>query len=158
MFQLLGMVPTHMLDQANDHHRLQFFERGRDAQWAIKQVNTGTSRNSSSSSQQQQQQQQGQQSSKQVVVPSRDPIASLTEVIKAETHRKKKYPPSETGNSPRNYELFVDLIFRMLSYDPRQRIKPEEALNHAFIVAGEQFAQQPQQQQPEAQAAGAQRR
>lgn len=134
-----------MLDQANDHHRLQFFERGRDAtgreQWLIKQVNTGTGRNAAS------QQQAAQQTNKPVVVPSSDPIASLTEVIKAETHRKKKYPPSETGNSPRNYDLFVDLIYRMLSYDPRQRIKPEEALNHPFIVAGEQFAQQPQQVQ-----------
>ena len=128
-----------MLDQANDQHRLQFFERGRDAsgqeQWLIKQVNTrGASSN----------QQQGQQANKPAVVPSPDPIASLMEVIKAETNRKKKYPPSETGNSPRNYDLFVDLIYRMLAYDPRQRIKPDEALNHPFIVASEQF----QQQQP----------
>jgi serine/threonine protein kinase len=82
------------------------------------------------------------------------PIASLTEVIRAETHRKKKYPPSETGNSPRNYELFVDLIYRMLSYDPRKRITPDKALNHPFITAGDsssssqQHSQHPHAQHP----------
>ena len=55
------------------------------------------------------------------------------EIISAETHRKKKYPPSETGNSPRNYELFINLIHRMLTYDPRERISAEEALNHPFV-------------------------
>eukprot|EP00536_Pseudo-nitzschia_multiseries_P015064 jgi/Psemu1/298908/fgenesh1_pm.814_\ len=48
--------------------------------------------------------------------------------------QQNKYPPSETGNSSRNYELFVDLIHRMLTYDPRKRIKPEEALNHPFVT------------------------
>ena len=127
------MVPAHMLDQSNDQHRLQFFERLRNPlgreEWVIKQTNTGSSRGGSGSQQQQ---------PKQIVVPSVDPIASLTEVIRAETHRKKKYPPSETGNSPRNYELFVDLIYRMLAYDPLERIKPEAALNHPFITIGDQ--------------------
>lgn len=140
--QVLGMMPEQMLEQSNDQHRLQFFEKTRSSssgqdEWVIKQQNTGSSRGGSSSQQQQPQQ------PKQLCVPSRDPIASLTEVIRAETHRKKKYPPSETGNSARNYELFVDLINRMLSYDPRKRIKPEEALNHPFIVASDQQQSQP---------------
>ena len=134
--QLLGMVPEHMLDQSNDQHRLQFFERGRTPtgrdEWVVKQQSTGASRAASSSSPAQQAKQ---------VVPSSDPIASLTEVIRAETHRKKKHPPSETGNSPRNYDMFVDLIYRMLSYDPRERIKPDDALNHPFISSGEQQQQ-----------------
>jgi dual specificity tyrosine-phosphorylation-regulated kinase 1 len=133
LFQLLGMVPEHMLDQSNDQHRLQFFERqrtptGRD-EWVVKQQNTGASRAASSSSPALQPKQ---------VVPSPDPVASLTEVIRAETNRKKKHPPSESGNSSRNYELFVDLIYRMLSYDPRERIKPDDALNHPFISSGNQ--------------------
>jgi serine/threonine protein kinase len=127
-----------MVDQSNDQHRLQFFERQRDVagrdQWVIKQINNGPTRSGAAAPAQP----QGQPAPRQVVVPSQDPIASLTEVIKAETHRKKKYPPSETGNSQRNYDLFVDLIHRMLAYDPRQRIKAEDALNHPFILAGEQ--------------------
>jgi dual specificity tyrosine-phosphorylation-regulated kinase 1 len=129
--QLLGMVPDHMLDQASEQHRLQFFERvelptGRIG-WYIKQENPGgTSKYGSQGAKP--------NPTKALVVASTDPIASLTQVIRAETHRKKKYPPSETGNSPRNYELFVDLIHRMLAYDPRDRIKPEEALNHPFVT------------------------
>lgn len=135
------MVPSSILDQANDQHRLQFFELVRNnvtgrEEWMIKQHNTGSSsRGGGSASSSPASKQQGQPDSGSVVViPSNNPIASLSEVIRAETNRKKKYPPSETGNSPRNYELFVDLIYRMLAYDPRQRIKPDEALNHPFIT------------------------
>jgi serine/threonine protein kinase len=141
------MVPDNMLEQSSDQHRLQFFDRevsptGR-AIWTIKQHNTGGSSrgggSSSSNPNQSSQQQQQQASSKIVVVPSQDPITSLMEVIRAETSRKKKYPPSETGNSPRNYELFVDLIHRMLAYDPRKRIKPEEAMNHPFVTGSASY-------------------
>mmetsp|Transcript_3674 Transcript_3674/g.5817 ORF Transcript_3674/g.5817 Transcript_3674/m.5817 type:complete len:197 (+) Transcript_3674:1-591(+) len=135
--KLLGMVPDHMLEQSSDQHRLQFFERvvlGPSGQvgWAIKQHNTGGSSRGGSSSNPKPLSHTA--ATKVVVVPSTDPIASLMEVIRAETHRKKKYPPSETGNSPRNYELFVDLIHRMLAYDPRKRIKPDEALSHPFVT------------------------
>ena len=122
-----------MLDKANNQHRLQFFERVHNRatgqeEWTIKQENTGSGRAGSS-------QQQRDSSPKEPVVPSLDPIASLSEVIRSETNRKKKHPPTETGNSPRNYELFVDLIHRMLAFDPQQRIKPEEALRHPFILS-----------------------
>lgn len=133
------MIPDHMLDKANDQHRLQFFEKSRNSvtgreEWSIKQEKSGSNRSGSS---QHPTEQQHESTAKQSAVPSRDPILSLTEVIRAETHRKKKYPPSETGNSPRNYELFVDLIHRMLTFDPQHRIKPEEALRHPFITAME---------------------
>jgi serine/threonine protein kinase len=134
------MVPDEMLEQASDQHRLQFFERamlgstGRVG-WMIKQVNTsGTTSRSGTTAGSQPQQPSNTTAPKKPIVPSQDPIASLMEVIRAETNRKKKYPPSETGNSPRNYELFVDLIHRMLAYDPQQRIKPLEALEHPFIT------------------------
>ena len=128
------MVPNRMLEQASDQHRLQFFERqnrGGVDEWTVRQTRTTSSSSSSRSSSQQQQQ------PKQPLVPSRDPVASLTEVICSETHRKKKFPPSEARNTAHNYELFVDLIYRMLAYDPEQRIKPAEALNHPFITYGE---------------------
>mmetsp|Transcript_8237 Transcript_8237/g.20276 ORF Transcript_8237/g.20276 Transcript_8237/m.20276 type:complete len:707 (-) Transcript_8237:479-2599(-) len=138
--KLLGMVPDHMLEQSSDQHRLQFFERvvGPIGQvsWTIKQQNTsGSSRvGSASTSDATVQDFSSTSTPAAVVAPSENPARSLMEIISAETHRKKKYPPSETGNSPRNYELFVDLIHRMLTYDPRKRIKPEEALNHPFVI------------------------
>jgi len=129
------MVPSHLLDQSGDTHRTQFFDRVRTAggggeEWVIRQTSSSSSSGRSSSS-----------SSKPRVVPSSDPIQSLTEIICADSSKKRRLPPSETGNTARNYELFVDLIYRMLAYDPDDRINPDEALNHAFIRAGEQQPQ-----------------
>jgi dual specificity tyrosine-phosphorylation-regulated kinase 1 len=121
------MVPTSMLDQSGDQQRLQFFEKYRTAsggeEWAVKQQASSSSKSPKAA---------------QRIVPSENPIETLTEVICAETTKKKRYPPSETGNSQRNYEMFIDLIHRMLAYSPEDRIKPEEALNHPFIRSGEQ--------------------
>ena len=64
-------------------------------------------------------------------------------MICSDANKKKRLPPGETGNTPRNYELFVDLVYRMLAYDPKERIKPDEALNHAFIRAGDQSSSSP---------------
>ena len=132
-----------MLDIASDQHRLQFFEKSVSVsgveEWTLRQVRSSTSSSRPSSSQGQQ---QPQHQPKTVVVPSRDPVASLTEVICSDTHRKKKFPPTETRNTSHNYELFVDLVHRMLAYDPKERIKPNEALNHPFITDSDQPSQQ----------------
>ncbi|KAF5403592.1 hypothetical protein PHET_02410 [Paragonimus heterotremus] len=40
----------------------------------------------------------------------------------------------EPGHTPEDYEKFVDLVQRMLVYEPRQRIRPEEALAHRFFL------------------------
>jgi len=39
----------------------------------------------------------------------------------------------ESGHSAEDYYVFIDLIDRMLDYDPKTRIKPIEALNHPFF-------------------------
>jgi hypothetical protein len=121
------MVPSSMLDQSGDQQRLQFFERtltsSGSEEWAIKQGSTSKSTSSKIAPK---------------VVPSENPIETLTEVICAGTTKKKRFPPSETGNSQRNYEMFIDLVHRMLSFCSADRIKPEDALNHPFIRSGEQ--------------------
>ena len=68
---------------------------------------------------------------------TKDPRASLAAVIGAETSRKKKYPQHEPGYTQKNYDLFVDFIYRMLSYDPKERMSPEDALRHGFIVSAD---------------------
>jgi len=40
---------------------------------------------------------------------------------------------NEPGHSPADYLKFKDLIVRMLDYDPRVRITPLYALQHAFF-------------------------
>lgn len=128
--KLLGMVPQTMLDKSSDSIRLQFFDNKPSIsglnQWELRQ--TKLSKTDAL---------QAVDTSEAKVVPSTDPIASLRAVITAGNRQKKKFPPSEAYNSARNYELFVDLVCRMLTYNPEDRIKPEEAINHPFIVEGE---------------------
>lgn len=120
------MVPTEMLERAGEPQRLQFFEKvGLEDRWAIRQTNSKSSSSSSSSS--------PSRSSKAKIEPSADPVQSLTQVIGAQRNRTS----SESGNTPQNYKMFVDLIHRMLAYDPEERITPEEALQHPFILSGE---------------------
>ncbi|VEL10543.1 unnamed protein product [Protopolystoma xenopodis] len=39
----------------------------------------------------------------------------------------------EPGHTVTDYERFIDLVQRMLVYDPKHRIRPEEALAHRFF-------------------------
>lgn len=113
------MVPTDMIERAGETPRIQFFEKiglpGEHERWVIRQGSTKSS------------------SPKPKIIPSDDPIKSLREVIGAQRNRTS----SESGNTPENYSMFVDLINRMLAYDPEERISPEEALQHPFIVSGD---------------------
>jgi len=130
--KLLGMVPDNMLEKSTDHVRLQFFEKrktvvpGKDA-WILRQIKPGTTSKSESSD--------PTTETKAPIVPSTDPIASLAEVITAGSRQKKKYPPSEAYNNQRNYEMFIDLIYKMLAFRPEDRIKPADALEHPFIIS-----------------------
>ena len=45
-------------------------------------------------------------------------------------------------HSERLYRLFVDLIDKMLEYDPKKRINPIEALKHQFFVEFDAVKQQ----------------
>ena len=152
--KLLGMVPVPMIERAGEQQRTQFFEKDRlSMSWTIKQVNTTASSSAASakssssgatattttpSSAQQ-------QLPKDLVVPSTNPIQSLTQVICADSNKKKQQQQQQrpivgdpSGDSQLSYELFVDLIYKMLAYDPEDRITPDEALNHPFIRSGEQ--------------------
>jgi dual specificity tyrosine-phosphorylation-regulated kinase 1 len=40
---------------------------------------------------------------------------------------------SEPGHAPADYRKFVDLVLRMLDLDPKTRITPFYALQHAFF-------------------------
>lgn len=139
--KLLGMVPDSMLDKTSDQIRLQFFEKKAGPagveEWSVRQTkpasaSSGKTESAASSST---------NDPKPPVIPSTNPITSLSEVITASTRQKKKYPPSEAYNSQRNYELFVDLVYKMLAYRPEDRIKPADALRHPFITSGDHPSQ-----------------
>jgi serine/threonine protein kinase len=74
------------------------------------------------------------------------PKSQLHPVVIQLSHSKKSSVPIQTrrsdrqeaGGSQQSYDLFVDLIYKMLAFDPEDRISPDEALNHPFIRSGEQ--------------------
>lgn len=62
----------------------------------------------------------------------------LRNVVGADTggpHGRRK---DEPGHGPEDYDKFIDLVQRMLVYDPRHRIRPEEALAHRFFLRKEE--------------------
>ena len=82
----------------------------------------------------------------------RDPpvYTNLADVLGVHTdgpYGRRKH--EKTGHTVSHYLQFLDLVERMLDYDPRTRIKPMQALNHPFLrdeEAGEGGAgEQPQQ-------------
>ena len=63
--------------------------------------------------------------------------ASLAKFVGDPSSKKKKHMPPDTDYAT-IYDHFIDLINRMLAFDPDERIKPEEAMRHPFILSGEQ--------------------
>lgn len=127
--QLLGMVPDNMLQQSSDRTRGQFFEKSASGGWQLRQTKPPSSKSGSAAS-------SSSEKPKAPIVPSENPVASLAEVVYvgSSRHKKKTPPQAETINTPENYEKFVDLVYKMLAYEPEDRIKPAQALEHPFIT------------------------
>ncbi|KAL7490645.1 hypothetical protein ACHAWT_000197 [Skeletonema menzelii] len=104
--QILGMVPNSMLKKTEKQNLEQFFEQ-QGGSWTIRQTSDGTQARPSSP-----------------IIPSQNPIASLKAVF------TNKQEPERA----QDYDNFVDMILRMLTYDPKRRIRPEDALQHPFIT------------------------
>lgn len=110
------MVPDDILQKADEQNRLQFFEPI-DGRWTIKQRAPDAASSSTRLPT--------------PVVPSENPIASLKDVVEKEASKKKRMTTTE--QSARQNNLFVDLIYKMLSFRPAERVSPMDALAHPFI-------------------------
>ncbi|CAH8555555.1 unnamed protein product [Schistosoma turkestanicum] len=69
---------------------------------------------------------------------------TLRTVVGADIGGPKSCRRGEQGHTPEDYDKFVDLIQRMLVYEPRFRIRPEEALTHRFFTRKDESGQQKQ--------------
>ncbi|VDP41682.1 unnamed protein product [Schistosoma mattheei] len=65
---------------------------------------------------------------------------TLRTVVGADIGGPKSCRRGEQGHTPEDYDKFVDLIQRMLVYEPRFRIRPEEALTHRFFTRKDESA------------------
>lgn len=59
---------------------------------------------------------------------------SLRSVVGADSGGPQGRRLNEPGHTPEDYDRFLDLVQRMLIYEPRHRIRPEEALAHRFFL------------------------
>mmetsp|Transcript_15585 Transcript_15585/g.37189 ORF Transcript_15585/g.37189 Transcript_15585/m.37189 type:complete len:658 (+) Transcript_15585:102-2075(+) len=62
-------------------------------------------------------------------------IRPLSETIGVTTGGPGGRRRGEMGHDQHNYELFLDLVQRMLTYDPKKRITPTMAAKHPFLRA-----------------------
>ena len=117
---VLGMPPDAMIDGAPEQGRRNFFEKVNGA-WRLKaggDKNAEVFRGGGSGSR----------------GYARE---NLERILGARTGGPRGHRANDDGHQPRDYEIFIDLILGMLEYDPKGRVKPTEALEHAFFGEGD---------------------
>uniref|UniRef100_H2ZJ56 Uncharacterized protein n=1 Tax=Ciona savignyi TaxID=51511 RepID=H2ZJ56_CIOSA len=104
--EVLGMPPQHMLDSASSQKVRKFFERNQDGTWRVKK--------------------QGKK--------YKEPCSrKLNDILGVETGGPGGRRSGEAGHTEQDYLKFKDLIQRMLTYDPKDRLTPFYALQHSFF-------------------------
>lgn len=98
------MPPDEMIHQVSKKRQRKFFQK-RDGKWTIKQSKGGKTKS---------------------ITPSNNPMASLKEAISRACRNKEKSKGDNDG--------FVEMILQMLTYQPQNRIRPDQSLQHPFIV------------------------
>ncbi|GMI13914.1 hypothetical protein TrLO_g4365 [Triparma laevis f. longispina] len=114
LIEVLGPVPNEMIEKSPVNNRSVFFDHTADG-WKMK----NPPKSSSSRGKYQLE------------------TRSLSEIIGADTGGPRGQRLNEDGHSPQHYAIFVDLVQKMLHYDPAERIKPADALRHPFITNGD---------------------
>lgn len=141
---VLGPIPDDMIERSDEQHRSQFFERAekhdgderRTSSWVLRTRNhDGDDKEGRNNNNNGESTTDGDKDH----ARSTSPRAALDAVVGCGTERRKKYPTeglggSEAGRNGPDRDDFIDLVLRMLAYDPRKRIVPEEALRHPFVA------------------------
>nr|CAB3240363.1 dual specificity tyrosine-phosphorylation-regulated kinase 1B [Phallusia mammillata] len=104
--EVLGMPPQHMLENASSQKVRKMFERQSDGTWKMKK-----------------------QGKKYKEPGSR----KIHEILGVESGGPGGRRGSEAGHTEQDYLKFKDLILRMLTYDPKERLTPFYALQHSFF-------------------------
>lgn len=104
--EVLGVPPTHMLDEAQKTKK--FFDRMPDGSYVPKKSKDGKKYKPAGS-------------------------VKLQTILGIDSGGPGGRRLNEPGHSPSDYLKFKDLVLRMLDYDPRIRITPLYALQHPFF-------------------------
>lgn len=104
------MVPHDVIESMEDEKRNDYhFERSLDGSWVLGRRENQNER----------------------IMPSTDPKTSLKDIF------RNKKGSSELQENINEYDIFIDLIYKMLTYRPDERIRPDDALRHPFIFTPE---------------------
>lgn len=104
--EVLGMPPAHMLEQGSKARR--YFDRYPDGSWQIKRLKEG----------------------KKYKAPG---TRRLRDILGSDVGGPQSRRLNEPGHSLGDYLKFEDIIVRMLHYEPKARLVPNDALQHAFF-------------------------
>jgi dual specificity tyrosine-phosphorylation-regulated kinase 1 len=104
--EVLGAPPVYMLEQGSKSKR--YFDRYPDGRWALKRIKEG----------------------KKYMNPG---SRRLRDILGSDSGGPQARRINEPGHSFEDYLKFEDIIIRMLNYDPKLRLTPHEALQHAFF-------------------------
>jgi dual specificity tyrosine-phosphorylation-regulated kinase 1 len=132
LVELLGLPPSEMLASAPAASRDNFFELASSpsslpsssSTWRLKPPAPGTSPTTSSSA------------TPSSLPPSASPNAKLADILGVTTGGPSGRRANDPGHALPHYQAFLDLILKMLHFDPALRITPTEALRHPFLLAG----------------------
>ena len=104
--EVLGMPPVFMLENGSKARR--YFDRYPDGSWQVKRVKEG----------------------KKYKAPG---TRRLREILGSDSGGPQSRRLNEPGHSLNDYLKFEDIIARMLHYEPKARLTPNEALQHMFF-------------------------
>ncbi len=104
--EVLGMPPVSMLENGNKARR--YFDRYPDGSWQVKRVKEG----------------------KKYKAPG---TRRLRDILGSDSGGPQSRRLNEPGHTLNDYLKFEDIIVRMLHYEPKARLTPNEALQHTFF-------------------------
>ncbi|OZC07321.1 kinase domain protein [Onchocerca flexuosa] len=108
IIEVLGMPPNHMIEAAPVEKRNKFFEKDDDGNYVCKESRENKRYRSPGS-------------------------RKLADIIGVDTGGPGSRRLGECGHTPEEYTKFKDLVERMLTFDPRERIGPYAAVRHPFF-------------------------
>uniref|UniRef100_A0A1I7VZ14 Dual specificity tyrosine-phosphorylation-regulated kinase mbk-1 n=1 Tax=Loa loa TaxID=7209 RepID=A0A1I7VZ14_LOALO len=109
IIEVLGMPPNHMIEAAPAEKRNKFFEKDDGGNYLCKESRENKRYRSPGS-------------------------RKLADIIGVDTGGPGSRRLGECGHTPEEYTKFKDLVERMLTFDPRERIGPYAAVRHPFFL------------------------
>jgi serine/threonine protein kinase len=122
--EVLGVPPVNLIEKSP--RKDKYFEKDGSGQYSLKSRTDSDKDNSSKYS--------GSKTRKDGRREYRKPgTRLLKDILGVERGGPHGTRSGEVGHSEVDYLKFLDLIQKMLEYDPKKRIKPSEALHHPFL-------------------------